>query len=128
VFNHHLPYGDADQWPYWLPGRRQRLPQPWPTTARRRRAANGDEYALRSRLADLDPLEQRATRQIRATLWRAGQLLADEEHTMRESLYFRNEVLGLLAQAGFEDITVHGGYAAAEATAEQAMLVFIARK
>ena len=128
VFNHYLPYGNADHWPYWMPGQRQHLPQPWRTEARRRRAANGDEYELRSRLVDLDPLEQRTTRQIRATLVRAGQPIAEEEHTLRSSLYFRNEVLGLLAQAGFADVSVQGGYAAAEATAEHAMVIFIARK
>jgi SAM-dependent methyltransferase len=128
VFSHALPYENTDLWPYWLPERRRQLPHPWPTAGRRRRAANGDEYELRSRLVDLDPLEQCATRQIRAQLWRAGQLVAEEEHTLRESLYFRNEVLGLLAQAGFEDIAVHGGYAAAAATAEHTMLVFVARK
>jgi SAM-dependent methyltransferase len=128
VFNHYLPYGNADQWPYWLSEPRQRLPQPWPTRASRRRAANGDEYELRSRLLDLDPLEQRATRQIRAVLWRAGYTVAEEEYTLQESLYFRNEVLGLLAQAGFDDIRVQGGYTGREPTVEQTMLVFVARR
>jgi hypothetical protein len=52
-------------------------------------------------LLDLDPLAQRLTRQIRATL---------------------------LEKAGFANITVKGGYTEAEATVEHDMLVFIARK
>ena len=47
---------------------------------------------------------------------------------MQEKLYFRNEVLLLLAQAGFGEITVQGGYTAEPATPEQTMLVFSARK
>jgi SAM-dependent methyltransferase len=128
VFNHYLPYQNAEQWSYWLPEQRRQLPQAWPTAGRRRQAANGDEYELRSRLVDLDPLEQRVTRQIRAALWRAGQLVAQEEHTLRESMYFQQEVLLMLAQAGFEDVTVYGGYTEAAATAEHTMIVFIARK
>lgn len=94
----------------------------------RRRAANGDEYELSARIVDLDPLEQRLTLQMRAELWRAGQRVAEEEHTLQENLYFRNEVVHLLTQAGFGAITVQGGYSAAPATAEQTMLVFSARK
>ena len=128
VFNHHLPYGNAEQWSYWLPEQRRQLPQPWPANGTRRQAANGDEYELRARIVDLDPLEQRLTLQMRAVLWRAGQRVAEEEHTLQENLYFRNEVLLLLAAAGFAEVTVQGGYTAAPATPEQTMLMFVARK
>jgi hypothetical protein len=127
VFSHYLPYGHAEQWAYWQPEQRRRLPQAWPASGIRRRAANGDEYELRSRIMDLDPLEQRLTLQMRATLWRVGQRMVEEEYTLQENLYFRNEVLLLLAQAGFGDITVQGGYTAAPATPEQTMLVYSAR-
>ena len=128
VFSHDLPYANADHWSYWLPEQRRRLPEAWPATGDRRRAANGDELELRARLVDLDPLEQLATRQMRASLWRAGQLAAEEEHTLLENLYFRNELLLLLAQAGFGDVAVHAGYSGAAATAEDTTLVFVARK
>jgi SAM-dependent methyltransferase len=127
VFDHHLPYEDTDEWPYWLSEHRQRLPQEWPTAGMRRQTPTGDDYELRSRLIDLDPLEQRLTRQIRASLRRAGQLVAEEEHTLRENLYFRNEILLLLAQAGFGDVTVRASYTEAAPTADNAMIVFIAR-
>jgi SAM-dependent methyltransferase len=128
VFDHHLPYENVDEWTSWLPERRLRLPEAWPASGMRRRAANGDEYELRSRLVELDPLEQRRTLQIRATLERGGTLVAEEEHTLRENLYFRNELLLLLAQAGFADVAVRGGYTDAAATTEHTMVVFVARK
>ena len=126
VFNHYLPYANAREWPSWLAEERQRLPAPWPDTGTRRRTADGDELELRSRLVALDPLEQRETRQVRVLLWRAGQVVAEEEHSLAASLYFRNELLLLLERAGFGDIAVRGGYTEVPATAEQTMVVFIA--
>lgn len=81
-----------------------------------------------ARLLDLDPLEQRATRQIRVSLWRAGQKIAEEEHTLLENLYFRNEVLLMLGKVGFRDVGVYSGYSGALMTSEQTMVIFVARK
>lgn len=128
VFSHGLPYADTDQWSAWLPEARRHLPQAWPATADRRRAADGDELELRVRLVDLDPLEQRLTLQMRAALWRAGQRMTEEEHTLVENLYFRNELLLLLDQAGFGEVTVEGAYTDAVATAADTWLVYVARK
>ena len=128
VFNVELPYADASFWPAWLPGQRPGFPQEWPAGGMRRRASNGDELELRSRAAAFDPLEQRVTREIRAILHRDGQVVAEEEHTLTENLYFHNEVLLLLVQAGFGQIVVHGGYADAPPAADDVMLVFVARK
>ena len=128
MFSHYLPYGDAEEWRYWLPDERSRLPEAWPSAGKRHRAANGDEYEVRSRLVDFDPLEQRLTRQIRVALWHAGQLVAEEEHSLLGSHYFRNEVLLLLAQAGFRDVTIHEGYSGSAAERQRAMVVFVARK
>jgi SAM-dependent methyltransferase len=129
VFSHDLPYRVSPAtWSYWLPDQRRQLPEPWPETGSRRQAANGDEYELRSRLAALDPLEQRITLQMRATLRRAGQLVAEEEHALKTNLYFRNELLLMLEQAGFGDVKVRAGYTDAAPTADDTMLVFIARR
>jgi SAM-dependent methyltransferase len=128
VFNHYLPYITAEQWQYWLPEQRRQMPAAWPPPGARRPASDGSEYELRSRLVDLDPLEQRMTLQMRAALWRDGELVAEEEHTLQSTLYFRNEVLLMLEQAGFSDVTESGGYTDAVATAEHAMIVFVARK
>jgi hypothetical protein len=127
VLSHELPYANPAQWSSWLSEERGKLPQAWPETGTRRRAADGDELELRYRQVALDPLDQRLTIQMRALLWRAGRLAAEEEHTLQETLYFRNELLLLLAQAGFADVAVHGGYTDAAPTADDTMLVFVAR-
>lgn len=54
--------------------------------------------------------------------------IAQEEKILQERLYFKNELLMLLEQAGFHDIIVHGDHPEAEATAAHGVLVFIARK
>jgi hypothetical protein len=56
------------------------------------------------------------------------QLVAEEENTLKTRSYFKQELLMLLAQAGFRDITVQGDYTEAEATAEHGVLVYKARK
>ena len=94
----------------------------------RRRAADGDEIELRSRLVALDPLEQRRTLQIRAALWRAGQLVSEEEHILRENLYFRNELVLLLDQAGFGEVTARGATPTQRQRQPTPSLVFVARK
>jgi SAM-dependent methyltransferase len=128
VFSHYLPYDDPRRWPYWLPEQRKHLPEPWPETGTRKRTANGDEIEIRSRAIDLDPMEQRLTLEMRADLWRDGRLLEQEERLLQETLYFRNEMLLLLANAGFTGVSVRAGYSADEATADDTSLVFVAWK
>ena len=128
VLDKHLPYENAKAWQYWIAEKRRELPRAWPSSGDRRQAADGTEYELRLRLLDVDPLEQLVTLQIRVEQWQAGQLIAQEEKTLKERLYFKNELLMMLEQAGFHDILVHGDYTEAEATAEHGVLVFIARK
>jgi SAM-dependent methyltransferase len=128
LLDNHLPYKDAEAWQYWTKEKRRQLPQAWPPSGQRKRAADGSEYELRLRLEDIDPLEQRATLQIRVELWREGQRIAAEENSLQTCLYFKNELLWMLEQAGFGDIAVQGDYTEAEATAEHGVLVFIARK
>jgi SAM-dependent methyltransferase len=127
VFNVHLPYQEADRWNCWLPEHRGALPEPWPDTGTRKRASNGDEIELRSRRLHLDPLEQVWTREIRATLWREGEVVKEEVHRLRERGFFRNEVLLLLAQAGFADVAMKGDYDERDVKEDDLMLVFIAR-
>jgi hypothetical protein len=80
------------------------------------------------RIVDVDPLEQVVTLQIRVELWREDQLVAEEERTLKGQKYFKNELLMMLEQAGFDEIKVQGDFTEAEATPEHAILVFIARK
>ena len=105
VFSHYLPNDDPERWSYWLPEQRQRLPEAWPEAGNRKRAGDGDEIELRARLVDLDPIEQRQTLEMRAELWREGRLVAQEDRLLQENLYFRNEILLMLAHAGFADVS-----------------------
>ena len=51
-----------------------------------------------------------------------------EDRLLQESLYFRNEIVLLLANAGFADVSVRAGYSVKEPTAEDTRLAFIARR
>lgn len=128
VLDNEVPYANARRWPYWLAAERARLPEEWPLPGQRDRAANGDELALRARLVSFDPLEQSRTMEIRAALWREGELVAEEEHRIDLRLYFRDELLLLLERAGFEIESVTGDHTGEPATAEHETLVFVARK
>ncbi|OLC53718.1 MAG: hypothetical protein AUH85_13560 [Chloroflexi bacterium 13_1_40CM_4_68_4] len=97
-------------------------------TSGRKRAANGEEIELRSRTIAFDPLEQMATREIEATLWRDGRAVTREVHTLHQRTFFRNELLVMLGHAGFSTITVSGGYDGRAVGPDDVHLVFIARK
>jgi SAM-dependent methyltransferase len=128
VFSHYLPYDDLKRWLLWLPEERKRLPEQWAEEGGRKQAANGDEIGLRARVIDLDPIEQRQTLEMRAQLWRDGRLEEQEDRVLQENLYFRNELLLMLTNAGFATISVRAGYSAEEATPDDTMLVFVAQK
>jgi SAM-dependent methyltransferase len=130
AFNHYLPYFSTREWSYWLPEERRKLPEAWPErgTAQRRTAANGDELELATRIVDLDPIEQRETREMRLSLWREGQMVTEEQHELRMTIYFLREVLVMLAAAGFEDVEVQGGYTGLPTTPDQTVVMFVARK
>jgi SAM-dependent methyltransferase len=128
LLEQYLPYGDAKQWPFWRQEQRQQLPEAWPETLGQEPPEGGSEYQLYSRLVDLDPLEQQVTLQMRTLLWRDGQVVDGEEYTLTENLYFCHELRMLLEQAGFEVEAVRGGYTQDAATADDNVMVFVARR
>ena len=128
VLDNEVPYSDPKQWRYWLAEERRGLPEARRPPGERRRAADGAEYALRSRTVALDPLEQSVTLEMHALMWRDGELVAEEEHRIDIGLYFRNELVLMLERAGFADVTVRGGYADEEPTPDHDFLVFVAKK
>ena len=129
IANHEFPYtADEQGWARWLPRHRAGIPQTWPAAGDRRTTSDGDEIELLSRLAELDPLEQRRTMEIRARLWRGDQIVKEEAYSLKECLYFAQEVLLLLEEAGFRDLAVEGGYTGLPATADDATVTFVARK
>lgn len=128
VLDNEVPYANTRQWSRWLREERTDLPRAWSDDdGERRRASDGSELALQSRLLGLDPLEQRATLEIRARQWRDDQLVAEEVHMLDLGLYFKNELVLMLESAGFVDVVVQGGYEEREATAADDFLVFVAR-
>ena len=122
-----VPYADAGQWPNWLKEERSSLPEA-AKLRERRRASDGSELALSSRMVDFDPLEQRVTLEMHAERWRDGTLEAEEKHVLHVDLYFRNELLLMLERAGFRDVVVEGDHNDAEATSDDDFLVFVAKK
>jgi SAM-dependent methyltransferase len=105
-----------------------KLPEAWLPLRERKRASDGTEYGLRSRLFDLDLDERIVTAQIRVQQWQAEKIIAEETHTIQMCIYFHDELMGLLKAVGFSDITVQANYTEAPGTAEHDVQVFIARK
>jgi ubiquinone/menaquinone biosynthesis C-methylase UbiE len=130
VLDNENPYCGGLPWRYWLKEEREKLPRPRePLDAlERRRGSDGAEYALVARVLDFDPLEQRITYEMRAAMWRDGELVREEEHMLNMTLYFKNELLLLLERAGFTDIVVHGDYREEPPTRDSDFVVFVARK
>jgi SAM-dependent methyltransferase len=129
LIDHELPYADmgAEGWAKWLPGGRAGIPRAWPAEGDRRKTADGDEIELIMRLGAFDPLEQRSVLEIRARLWHGGEVVAEQEGRLTENQYFVQEVLLLLDDAGFTDVTVEGGRTGLPATADDGTVMFVAR-
>jgi len=127
VLDNEVPYADAEQWRYWRE-RREDLPEPWIDPETRRKGSDGTEYALRSRVVELDPVLQRLTMEMRAWMWRDGELVAEEQYLIKLTLYFKEELVLMLEQAGFEDVDVRGQYNDQPPTPADDFLVFVARK
>jgi SAM-dependent methyltransferase len=104
------------------------LRRPWDEPRGRRLGSDGAEYALQGRVADYDPVARRTTRELRAYMWRDGELVAEEEHRLTSTLYFRGELVLMLERAGFVDVEVRGQYNDAAPTPEDGFLVYIARR
>jgi SAM-dependent methyltransferase len=130
VLDNENPYSSGYPWRYWLKEERASIPREWEPleTTERRRGSDGAEYALQSRVVDLDPLEQRATYEMRAGMWRDGELVQTEEHTLHINFYFKNELMLMLERACFRDVEVRGGHQERSPASDDDFLVFVARK
>jgi SAM-dependent methyltransferase len=130
LISHHLPYAQQDEkrWVRWLPAHRDRFSTQWPTEWDRRTASNGDEIGLMSRVGEFDPLHQRQALEMRARLWRGGQLIKEEAHALNESLYFAQEILLMLDHAGFREVAIEAAYTGRPATVDDEVVVFVARR
>ena len=129
LVDHVLPYSsdDVDWWAHWLPGHRTDLPQDWPTDAQRRRLPDGDDLELAARVTRFDPLAQMMTMEMRARLWHGEDLAREETYGIELCMYFAQEILAMLAEAGFTDLAVET-HAGTPATGDDPQVVFIGRK
>ncbi len=127
VLDNEVPYADGT-WRYWQKEDRNDLPRPRREPGKRRRGSDGAEYELRARVLDLDPLAQQATWEMLAFMWRDGELVAEEEHRLTTTLYFKDELVLMLDRAGFVDIGVEGAHNGREPTRDDDFLVFLASK
>jgi SAM-dependent methyltransferase len=128
VTDNEPPYVQTDSWPYWTAERRAELPRPWGEPGERRRGSDGAEYALRARIAGLDPLTQQITYEMRAWMWRDDVLVAEEEHRLDMTLYFTHEIVLMLERAGFVDVELRAGYEDRAPTSDDRFVVFVATK
>jgi len=128
VLDNEVPYSSAKHWSLWPPGQRGGLPEPARPPTDRLRGSDGDEYALTSRLLDLDPLHQQEAWEIHACRWRDGELIEEEHHRLTSNLYFGGELAMMLERAGFAAVDVRGEYNDLAPTAEDTFLVYVATR
>ena len=128
VLDKEVPYAGSALWQYWLDDKQAELPEPRREPNARRTGGDGAEYALTSRVVAFDPLAQRATLEIRAFMWRDGELVGEEQHLLTETSYFKDELVLMLERAGFADIEVRGQHNDLPPTPADDFLVYLARR
>lgn len=116
------------RWARWLPGHRVGIPREWPVEGERRRCSDGDEVEWLDRVAEFDPLGQRLTFKARVRLWRGGQIVREEVHSLKENLYFAQEILLMLDEAGFRHVVIEAYPTGRPTTADDGTVAFVARK
>jgi SAM-dependent methyltransferase len=127
LLDNHVPYS-SECWPLWRAEQRRSLPEEWPPPGERRLADDGSEYELRVRVLELDPLDQTIALELRADKWIDGKHVAAEEHALTMRMYFRDELVLMLRNAGFAGVAVRGGYADDRPTGDHDFLVYIASR
>lgn len=128
VLDNEVPYAVGNGWELWQADARQTLPQARRPPGVRDVGADGVEYELRSRVLDLDPLEQRMTMEMQAFMWRDDELVAADEQLLTLTFYFKDEIVLMLEQAGFVEITARAALTDAEPTPAHDFLVYTARR
>jgi SAM-dependent methyltransferase len=128
AFNMTPRWNDPPAYLSRLPENRHTLPDEWPASTARQLLADGTELEIVARTVAVDPLDESQTRQLRARLWRNGELLEEQVHTQRYEEYGKHELLLVLEHAGFSNIQLFGDFSDEPATADHKELIFIARK
>ncbi len=102
--------GSGEGWGAWVE-RRGTMPQPWPKSGDSRRAADGSEFELRTRLIDIDAAARVTTREMSVRVTRDAETI-EETHTLQSLIFFEDELIAALREAGFAEASVEEGYAA----------------
>lgn len=122
-----MDYETADGWTPRVPTEPAEPDAP-PPSDERRRGPDGDDYALRQRVIAVDDSGRHVRREMRAWRWHDGRLVGDERHSLTYVRYRPAEIVDLLGEAGFVDVSVIGGYDGATPSPQHAFLVYVARK
>jgi SAM-dependent methyltransferase len=128
VMDNEVPYAGKRMWRAWTKDGQADLPEAFPAPGERRRAPDGTEYELRARLVDVDPLHQLVTMEMHGSMWRNGELVEEDVHVLKMTVYFTHEVRLMLEAAGFVEIELTGDYTDDPPTRDTEFVVFIARK
>jgi SAM-dependent methyltransferase len=126
LLDNEVPYSKAWRWSLWHKDKRATLPEPWPEGGDRQQAPDGSEYELRDRALAIDPLDQTIVYELRADKWVDGRHVASERHALTTRMYFRDELVLMLRNAGFTNVEVRGGYADEEPSPDDDFLVYVA--
>lgn len=127
VLDNEPPYANPRRWAQWTRAERERLPEPWPETSERRRGEDGSVYALRTRAVAADPLDQTIRLEIEVTRVREDEDAVVERHELSMRGYLRDDLAAMLGRAGFDAVDVRGEDAVSAPTADDDVLVFLAR-
>jgi hypothetical protein len=65
---------------------------------------------------------------MRARLWGAGEVLKEESYLLRSCVYFAQEIVTMLSNAGFDHITIEGAYTGKAATGDDTNVIFVATR
>jgi hypothetical protein len=80
------------------------------------------------RVVDVDPLAQRFTMEMHASMRRGGEIVEDETLVLAMTSYTANHIELMLRVAGFEDVELRADWTHAEPTRDTSTVVFLARK
>lgn len=112
--------GAGDGWETWLE-RRGAIPQPWPEPGDGRRAADGSEFELRTRLIDIDGPTRVTTREMSVRVTRGDEVI-EETHTLRSLIFFEDELITALLAAGFAEASVEEAYVSTDGRRTRAVI------
>jgi hypothetical protein len=77
---------------------------------------------------DVDPHQQLVTMEMHGAIWRDGELVEQDTHVLKMTVYFTHEVKLMLEAAGFVDVQLTSDYTDDPPTRDTQFVVFIARK